>query len=58
MAAGVGAQLFASFPEAATKMVRVKEKFYPRPEFSAVYNKKYERYCQAIDALKSFWNVC
>ena len=58
MAAGVGAQLFASFPEAATKMVRVKEKFYPRPEFSAVYDKKYERYCQAIDALKSFWNVC
>nr|WP_321297319.1 FGGY-family carbohydrate kinase [uncultured Sphaerochaeta sp.] len=57
MTAAVGVGIFGSYAEAAGDMVRVKEKYCPRPRFAAVYDRKYERYCKAMDALHDFWDV-
>ena len=57
MTAGVGAGLFSSFNGATKQMVRIKERFYPRPELADIYNHKYKRYCQSINVLNSFWNI-
>lgn len=57
MTAAVGVGMFASYSEAAGNMVRVKEKYCPQPQYAAVYNRKYERYCKTMGALNDFWDV-
>ena len=53
--AGAGAGVFADLDEGVNAMVQVKKRVDPDPSLKDVYEKKYQRYHQAISALESFW---
>lgn len=55
IAAGVGTGIFGSYEEASGSFVKIKEKVMPRPEYAAIYEKKYERYRAVIDSLSGVW---
>lgn len=54
MGAGVASGAFSSLDEAIDAMVRVGREFRPDPERAAVYDRKYEAYLRALDALETF----
>jgi len=51
MAAAVSAGVYANYKEAASKMVRIRKKFYPQPEIHAKYLKKYEMYVSVLNCM-------
>jgi len=53
MIAGVGANVFDSFVEAAEKMVHLDKTYHPRPEAVAVYEKLFKVYDKAYISLES-----
>jgi len=53
MIAGVGANVFKDFAEAAERMVRRNETYNPSPEAAAVYEKLFKVYDKAYEALDS-----
>ena len=57
MAAGIGAGIFASYEEAAERLVHVSKKVMPRPEYAAVYERKYGMYRKVIEALSGVWET-
>ena len=56
MCAGVGVGLFGSFEEAVRGMVRVSRTVQPRKENRDIYQAKYARYRQSIEALRAAWD--
>jgi Sugar (pentulose and hexulose) kinases len=56
MCGGVGVGLFGSFEEAVRGMVRVSRTVEPRKENRDIYQAKYARYRQSIEALRAAWN--
>ena len=55
MAASVAAGLYPDLPEAARRMVRVKERLMPDPSKKAAYDRKYALFVQAAQALDGLW---
>lgn len=55
MCAGIGAGAFRDAEEAVGRMVRVDRRVEPDPGKKAVYDRKYQRWLQAIQALDPFW---
>lgn len=55
MAAGIGAGIFESYEAAAGKLVQVSRKVMPRPEYAAVYERKYGLYRKVVGALSGVW---
>ena len=51
MAAGIQIGVFKDYQEAAEKMVSIKRTFEPREELKEVYDKKYEKYIEVLNAL-------
>jgi L-xylulokinase len=54
MGAGIACGEFSSLEEAVEKMVRVKKTFYPNPEYVEIYQKKYNAFQRALEALDFF----
>lgn len=55
MCAGIGAGLFRDTEEAVARMVKVARRVEPNPGNRAIYDEKYRRWRQAIEALDPFW---
>ena len=55
MAASVAAGEYRDYIEAADHMVHVTGIVYPDKERTAVYQKKYEKYCAILKALDTVW---
>lgn len=58
MGAGVACGMFDNLEEAVYKMVHFGKVYYPRPEYRAVYEKKYKCYeaaLRAVDTLAEQW---
>ena len=51
MAAGIAAGIYAGYPDAIAHTVQITRTFYPRAEYHAVYEDKYEAYRAVIQAL-------
>lgn len=51
MGAGVACGIFSGLEDAAYKMVHFGKVYYPRPEYGAIYEKKYRRYEAALWAV-------
>lgn len=51
MGAGVACGVFKNLKEATDKMVRTGKMYVPRPQYKEIYQKKYERYEAALQAL-------
>jgi L-xylulokinase len=56
MTAAVSIGTYASFGEAARKMVKVRAKYTPNPENFASYSSRYDIYLKIIKALDPVWN--
>ncbi len=54
--AGVALGRFASIEDAAEKLVRIKQRFNPRPDYREIYDKKYKRYRRACETVLSFYD--
>lgn len=50
MCALVGSKTCKDYPEAVSRLVRVKEHIEPDPALKAVYDEKFERYKQAVES--------
>ncbi|MDO4632452.1 MAG: FGGY-family carbohydrate kinase [Eubacteriales bacterium] len=55
MAAGIAAGIYADYPDAAAKTVKITKTIYPRPEYKEIYEEKYATYRAVIDGLSSAW---
>lgn len=55
MCAAVAAGVYPGLDEAAKAMVHVKSVTFPDAENIGVYERKYENYLKAVDALKAYW---
>lgn len=55
MAAAIAAGVYKDYKEAAEHMVHVSARVYPNAENTAVYQKKYEKYCAISNALDTVW---
>ena len=55
MAAGIAAGIYAGYPDAIAHTVQITRTFYPRVEYHAVYEDKYEAYRAVIQALNGVW---
>ena len=53
MCAGVSVGAFSDLKESAQRMVKVKDRYEPNPDFAEIYMEKYERYLSYIDKLSS-----
>ena len=54
-AAGIAAGIDAGYPDAIAHTVQITRTFYPRVEYHAVYEDKYEAYRAVIQALNGVW---
>jgi L-xylulokinase len=52
---GVGVGLFGSFEEAVERMVHVSRTVEPRDSLGSVYQEKYHRYVESLEALRKAW---
>lgn len=57
MCAGVATGVFASFPDAARKTVRVARRVEPDANNAGIYDRKYQRYRRVIEALSPAWGA-
>jgi L-xylulokinase len=55
MAAGIAAGIYKDYEDAVASTVRITRTVYPRPEYKAIYEKKYTAYRAVIDALNPTW---
>jgi len=55
MSAAVAAGEYAGYNDAADEMVKVKYSVEPNLNIAEIYNKKYENYRKAVDALNDVW---
>ncbi|MBA4698061.1 MAG: carbohydrate kinase [Ruminococcus sp.] len=55
MAAGIAAGVYKDYREAAENMVHISDRIYPNAEKTAIYQKKYEKYCAVSKALDTVW---
>ena len=55
MTAAVAAGLYPDLAKAAEKMVKVSRVFTPDPQYTAVYQKKYQDFHRIVDAMSPLW---
>lgn len=55
MAAGIAAGIYKDYDDAIQKTVTITDTVYPRPEYKAIYEEKYQTYRKVIDSLSGAW---
>jgi hypothetical protein len=55
MAAGIGVGVYAGYPDAVTKSVRMLGRFEPQPEATPKYLARYQEYLCLLDAMREPW---
>ena len=55
MAAGIAAGIYADYPDAVERTVKITETVQPRPEYKGIYEEKYATYRSVIEGLSGVW---
>lgn len=55
MVAGVAANIYSDYKEAASKTVTITKTIYPRKDYAEIYEDKYKTYRKVIDSLSETW---
>lgn len=55
IAAGIAAGIYSDYETAIKRTVQISRTIYPRPEYKAIYEEKYQNYRAVIDGLGSVW---
>lgn len=56
MAAGIAAGIYKDYQDAVNRTVKINRTIYPRPEYKAVYEEKYEAYRAVVEGLSGVWS--
>lgn len=57
MSAAVAGGIFADYESAAEHMVTISQPVYPNKERHQIYQKKYQKYCNIVNALETVWET-